>query len=130
MSSLTEVSVFGETSAPGLKEKAGRAGEPSGLGSLPPKGWPATSMADLGRRPAARGVEADIGFDGKTKGGLGGGLWEATPMSGVVNSSRSIIPAIGSERWRGLWARPSRERGMSGRRVAAIIPKAALRLEW
>lgn len=63
--------------APGLNEKAGRAGEPSGLGVL----LPLISAADLGRRPAALGVDADIVFDGKQNGGFGGGPSEGTDKS-------------------------------------------------
>lgn len=60
--------------APGLKEKAGRAGDPSGRGVL----LSLISTADLGRRPGALGVEADIVFDGKQNGGFGGGPSEGT----------------------------------------------------
>lgn len=67
----------GERFAPGLNEKAGRAGEPSGLAGLPPL----ISTADLGRRPAALGVEADIVFEGKQNGGFGGGPSEDAGMS-------------------------------------------------
>lgn len=88
--------------AAGLNEKAGRAGEPGGLLSLVVVVWmddPIRSMADLGRRPEVRGVEADSGFDGKTNGGLGGGPFgAATSISGVSKESfKSIMPPRGSE---------------------------------
>lgn len=72
-----EVKGSGERFAPGLNEKAGKAGEPSGLGVL----LPFKSAADLGRRPAALGVEADIVFEGKQNGGFGGGPSEGVDMS-------------------------------------------------
>lgn len=88
--------------AAGLNEKAGRAGEPGGLASLGVvilAAGPIISMADLGRRPDVRGVEADIGFDGKTNGGLGGGpLGADTSSPGVSKESfKSIMPPMGSE---------------------------------
>lgn len=68
-SSTVVVKGLGEDFAPGLNEKAGNSGDPSGLVLIiPPK-----SATDFGRRPAARGVDADIGLDGKENGGFGGG---------------------------------------------------------
>lgn len=105
--------------APGLNEKLGRAGDADGPMSLlvvgvvvlSPKANPAVSIADLGRLREVRavvGVEADIdidmGLDGKTNGGFGGGPWEVGDSSG---SSRGSLRAMlcrcnGSDRWRGL----------------------------
>lgn len=105
----------GARCAPGLNEKSGRAGDADGLLSLlvvvSPKAKPASSIADLGRLREVRavvGVEADIdidiGLDGKTKGGFGGGPWGLGVSSGV--SRGSLRPMVcrcnGSERWRGL----------------------------
>lgn len=85
--------------APGLNEKAGRAGEPRGLGVV----LAVISTADLGRRPAALGVDADIVLEGKQNGGLGGGPSEGTDTSAWPQDSlRSSMPPMGSERWRGL----------------------------
>lgn len=131
--------MFGEILAPGLKEKSGSAGELCNLASLlllaPKVCWPGRSMADLGRRPADRdviGLGADMeAVAGKTNGGLGGGPGFRGDNSGVSNSSfgssRFRLGPSESERWRGLWIRPSR--GMSGIMVAAIFPRAAPRPE-
>lgn len=123
-SSVDVTKGFGERLAPGLNEKDGSSGEASGLVSV----IPPISTADLGRRPAALGVDADIGLDGKENGGFGGGPSADTETSVCTKDSfKSIILPNGSERWRGLCKRPPLD--MSGTTTAAICAEAALRTE-
>lgn len=123
-SSVVVARGLGVRSAPGLNEKAGSSGDPSGLVLIiPPR-----SATDFGRRPAALGVDADIGLDGKENGGFGGGPSTETESSlWPKGSCKSIRLPNGSERWRGLCIRPPC--GMSGATMAAIFAEAALRTE-
>jgi hypothetical protein len=91
------------TEAPGLNEKAGRAGDRGASFSSSVPAFAAAargSMADRGRRPVALEnedrAEEDDGRAGKTNGGFGGGGWgcdrgEACGSEGRVWDAASLM---------------------------------------
>lgn len=89
--------------APGLKEKAGRAGErDAGFPSSASRLSTATmrgSIADRGRLPLVRGIddgpEEDDGRAGKTNGGLGGGFDRGQACDSDGPSDGAVSPIFG-----------------------------------
>lgn len=114
----------GGKDAPGLKEKAGNAGDlelgfAASVAMTRTGSWEST--ADLGRRPVARendeGAEYDDGRAGKTNGGFGSGSVVLGETWGLASDSSCEGVASWSRLPEGV------STIMSGPIVVAIIPK-------